>query len=265
MPLMDQLLVPRFADAEAIHGADLHVGDHLRRRHHDGFDVLVGIDAAGGQPVADPEIMRAARESHRGLDRFARAFFFSSATFSGVAVDADLEVGIFLGDRDALALRLSRARMYIGVGTLFCVTLPADIRYGIGVRICAPSMPLPSEPSTRLSRVVPHDACFCDCRRRACRIWQTGPSPWRRTAASIRQRDEAELGAGHFRARSLRKRAGGEIQFGGGEQRGGSGGRLQDLTAAEAVAGGLVDRLRHGLLASFACMAVRPVSPRGSA
>lgn len=51
--------------------------------------------------------------------------------------------------------------MYIGVGTLFCVTLPDEIRYGIGDRMCAPSMPLPSEPSTRLSRVVPHDACFC--------------------------------------------------------------------------------------------------------
>ena len=34
--------------------------------------------------------------------------------------------------------------MYIGVGMLFCVTLPVVIRYGIGVRICAPSMPLPS-------------------------------------------------------------------------------------------------------------------------
>ena len=52
--------------------------------------------------------------------------------------------------------------MYIGVGTLFCVTLPLLIRYGIGVRMCAPSMPLPAEPSTRLSRVVPHEACFVD-------------------------------------------------------------------------------------------------------
>ena len=43
---------------------------------------------------------------------------------------------------------------------LFCVTLPVEIRYGIGVRMCAPSMPLPSEPSTRLSRVVPQLACF---------------------------------------------------------------------------------------------------------
>src|SRR5689334_10495756 len=51
--------------------------------------------------------------------------------------------------------------MYIGVGWLFCVTLPEEIRYGIGVRICAPSMPLPSEPSTKLSRVVPQEACFC--------------------------------------------------------------------------------------------------------
>src|SRR5438477_10897989 len=51
--------------------------------------------------------------------------------------------------------------MYMGVGTLFCVTLPEEIRYGIGVSICAPSMPLPAEPSTRLSRVVLHEACFC--------------------------------------------------------------------------------------------------------
>ena len=50
--------------------------------------------------------------------------------------------------------------MYIGVGTLFCVTLPLLMRYGMGVRMCAPSIPLPAEPRTRLSRVVPQDACF---------------------------------------------------------------------------------------------------------
>ena len=56
--------------------------------------------------------------------------------------------------------RLSLARMYIGVGMLFWVTFPAEIRYGMGVRMCAPSMPLPSPPSTRLSRVAPHEACL---------------------------------------------------------------------------------------------------------
>ena len=48
----------------------------------------------------------------------------------------------------------------MGIGTLFCVTLPVLMRYGMGVRMCAPSMPLPAEPSTRLSRVVPHEACL---------------------------------------------------------------------------------------------------------
>src|SRR5450756_2813160 len=47
------------------------VGDHLRRRNHDRLDVLVGIDAAGSEPVPDPQIVGAAREGHRGLDRFA--------------------------------------------------------------------------------------------------------------------------------------------------------------------------------------------------
>ena len=66
--LVDELLVPRLADAEGVHVADLHVGHHLRRRHDDGRDVLVGIDAAGGQPVADPQIVGAAREGHGDLD-----------------------------------------------------------------------------------------------------------------------------------------------------------------------------------------------------
>ena len=50
--------------------------------------------------------------------------------------------------------------MYIGSGWLFCVTLPVVIRYGIGVRMCAPSMPLAAEPSPRLSRKAPHEACL---------------------------------------------------------------------------------------------------------
>ena len=66
--LVNQLQVPRLAYAEAIHGADFHVRDHLRRRHYDGFDVLVRIDAAGGEPVTNPKIVGAARECHGGLD-----------------------------------------------------------------------------------------------------------------------------------------------------------------------------------------------------
>src|SRR5215831_2297611 len=34
------------------------------------------------------------------------------------------------------------------------------IWYGLGVRMCAPSMPPAPEPSTILSRVVPHEACL---------------------------------------------------------------------------------------------------------
>ena len=50
--------------------------------------------------------------------------------------------------------------MYIGVGAPPWVILPVVIRYGIGDRMCAPSMPFASEPSTRLSRVAPQEACF---------------------------------------------------------------------------------------------------------
>src|SRR3954464_12951816 len=89
------------------------------------------------------------------------AFFFSRATLNGAVSTPILRSAYSLATEMHWPFRLSRAKMYIGVGWLFCVTFPDEIRYGIGVRICAPSMPLPSEPRTRLSRVVPHDACFC--------------------------------------------------------------------------------------------------------
>src|SRR5262245_41715845 len=89
------------------------------------------------------------------------AFFFISAPLNGAVSTPTLRSMYSLATEMHWLSRLRRARMYIGVGTLFCVTLPALIRYGIGVRMWAPSMPLPSEPSTRLSRVVPHEACFC--------------------------------------------------------------------------------------------------------
>src|SRR6185295_16431040 len=88
------------------------------------------------------------------------AFFFSSAALNGDASTPSLRSAYSFATEMHWLSRLSRARIYIGVGWLFCVTLPDEIKYGIGVRMCAPSMPLPSEPSTRLSRVVPHEACF---------------------------------------------------------------------------------------------------------
>ena len=91
--LVDELQVPRLADAEAVHGADLHVRHHLRRRHDDGLDVLVGIDAAGGEPVADPEIVGAAGEGHGGLDRLAGGLLLVERGLERLGVDADLDVG----------------------------------------------------------------------------------------------------------------------------------------------------------------------------
>ena len=88
--------------------------------------------------------------------------------------------------------------------------------------MCAPSMPFPSEPSTRLSRVAPHDACLnldvghavlgehalflCDKQRRG-----------------IGERDEAEQRFCHFGAGGLRDgSAEGELRIDRAEQRGGS-------------------------------------------
>ncbi len=88
--LVDELLVPRLADAEAVHVADLHVRHHLRRRHDDGRDVLVGIDAAGGEPVADPQIVRAAGEGHGDLHFLARGLLLLERGLERRGVGADL-------------------------------------------------------------------------------------------------------------------------------------------------------------------------------
>ena len=186
MLLMDQLQVPRLADAEAIHGADFHVGDHLRRRHHDGFDILVGIDAAGGEPVADPEIVGAAREGHRGLDRLAGGFLLLEHRLERRGVGADLEVGIFLGDRDALGVEIE-PRQDVHRRRTDCSASPCRPRsdtasasgYARHRCRCLPSPArgcrawCPTTPAWRL-------------RRQACRIWRRTPCPWRRTAARRR-------------------------------------------------------------------------------
>ncbi len=104
--LVDQLLVPRLADAEGVHVADLHVGDHLRRRHDDGGDVLVRIDAAGGEPVADPEIVRAAREGHGDLDLLAGGLLGGEGLLQLGSIELHAGFGIFLGNRNALAVEV---------------------------------------------------------------------------------------------------------------------------------------------------------------
>ena len=104
--LVDELLVPRLADAEGVHVADLHVRHHLRRRHDDGRDVLVGVDAAGGDPVADPQVVGAAGEGHRDLHFLAVGLLLLEGGLERRGVGGDLEVLVFVGDRDRLGVEI---------------------------------------------------------------------------------------------------------------------------------------------------------------
>ena len=56
------------------------------------------------------------------------AFFLANAAFSGEASVVTLRSLYSFETEIACASRLSRASRYIGVGTLFCVTLPVEIR-----------------------------------------------------------------------------------------------------------------------------------------
>ncbi len=58
-------LVPRFPNTIAIHRPRLHVFHHLRRRNHNQFHVLLGIDAHRRHPVAGVVVVHRGGEHHR--------------------------------------------------------------------------------------------------------------------------------------------------------------------------------------------------------
>ena len=233
--LVDELLVPRLADAEAVHRADLHVRHHLGRGHDDGLDVLVGVDAAGGEPVADPEVVSAAREGHRRLHRLARRLLGLQHGFERLGVEPDLVVDVLLGDRDALTvqvepghdvhrhghvvLRHPARRDQVGhraedVGAVDAVALGAEHE------VVAGGAPACLLQHLRLGQaVLGEDALLL------------GHEERRR----VGQRDEAELGPLHLRPRALRE--GARRQRGAGRTRQCErGGRALEDAAAGRVA-----------------------------
>src|SRR4029079_27719 len=68
------------------------------------------------------------------LTSLPAAFLAANAALRGDASVLTLRSLYSLATETAWASRLRRARRYIGVGTLFCVTFPVEMRYGIGVR-----------------------------------------------------------------------------------------------------------------------------------
>ena len=91
-------VVPGFAHAEAVHIADAHVGDHLRRRHHNIFYILEWIDADTGEPVVKPHRMGA---GGKGLRKGIFGFVFVDECLQSCAVFHAF-LGKFIGERDRL-------------------------------------------------------------------------------------------------------------------------------------------------------------------
>src|SRR5215207_8738092 len=88
------------------------------------------------------------------------AFILAKASLSGEASVLAPAGMRSLATEMAWPLVLRRDSTYIGTGLFSGVVRPSEIWYGLGVRMCAPSMPPDPEPSTMLSRVVPHEACL---------------------------------------------------------------------------------------------------------
>ena len=216
--LIDELLVPRIADAKRVHVADLHVRHHLRRRNDDGRNILVRIDAASGEPVAQPKIVRAAGEGHGDLHFLAFRPLFLEGGLERRGVQAGAEILVFVGDRDALGL-VAEPRDDIH-GRRHVVLRDLAGRDQIGHRrqyvraVDAVARAAEHEIVARrrpggllddldiLQSVFVEDALFL------------GDDEWRR----VRQRDVAELDARDLGSRALREHAARNRHAGGAEQ-----------------------------------------------
>ena len=58
----DHAGIPRLSHAEAIHAAGLHIRGNLRRGHSDERHVVIRVNAARAEPVAQPHRVRAGLE-----------------------------------------------------------------------------------------------------------------------------------------------------------------------------------------------------------
>ena len=230
--LLHELRVPRLADAEAIHRADLHVRHHLGRRHDDGLDVLVGVDPAGGEPVADPEVVGAAGEGHGRLHRLAGGFLLVDRGLEHLGIEGDLGVQILLGHRDALAVSVEPGQDLHRHGDVVLRHAAGadevghrrqDVRAVDAVALGAEHEVVAGGAPARLFQhlhvghaVLGEEALFLGDEERA----------------GIGERDEAELGALHLGARPLRESTAGQRSARQGCQRQGRGGALQEAAAA---------------------------------
>lgn len=111
----DGFRIPRFADAEAVHLADLHVGYHLWRRHGDERNIrastgsIAGIDASRSEVVAHPHRMSSGRECHREGHRHAFGLGIINEGLQCLRIIGDLAfVGV--AERDGLAVAVHDPR-----------------------------------------------------------------------------------------------------------------------------------------------------------
>ena len=68
--------------------------------------VLVRVDAAGGQPIADPQVVGAAGEGHRRLRAAGRSLLGDQRLLQRLGTSRELEVGVLIGDGDRLPVQV---------------------------------------------------------------------------------------------------------------------------------------------------------------
>ena len=94
-PSGDRCGVPRLADAIAVDAARAERIGHQRRRHDDDLDIAVGVDAAGGKPVAQFVIVPRMRmhDAQSGAPAARPARAAATTAFSARAGAAGIEIG----------------------------------------------------------------------------------------------------------------------------------------------------------------------------
>ncbi len=107
--------IPWFTHAEAVHFSGLHVCHHLRRRDGDERDIrasaggIAGIDATGGEPVAQPHGVGAGREGHGEGHRVASRLFGINEWFEGLGIGGHFALQI-VRKADALSISIDNPR-----------------------------------------------------------------------------------------------------------------------------------------------------------
>ena len=183
----DRARAPGLADAEAVHVAHAHVGDHLRRRHGDGLGVAHRIDAMRRQPVIQPHGVGACG---KGLGEGVFALVAGHQPGQRLAVArASLQQLVGQGDRLAILVQPHKHRHVLArTADAQVHAVDQPIQHMSEIQLAVHELVPHAGPGSLLGQRDGDAVLLVQAQRRG-----------HHHGRAIRQRDEADLHLGLFR------------------------------------------------------------------